>query len=518
MNIGFVSIYAYRPHVENLFYLSEVISKGGHQASFFVCDASVPKCYSQLLKGHAKWRECPVCMLGGFRSYPARTIYGIEHKFKANLSIQLLENIAKSSAYTINRIETPEDCTSEDVLQTQEQLYDSVQVIYGNVINWINNYGIDGILCFNGRMALTRAVTFACEQLKVPYVTVERTLFGPGLTLIPNANCLSLKEFDEFNKKFSQFPLKSLQAQLAAKFAALRFLKQNVLEWRLYNSDAIHVEWPLLENKSPKVIILPSSRHEFAGHKNFFCEWESITDAIDEILACLDISHSNCILRCHPNWAENIGVNTGYRSERYYTSWASRNGVYCIRSLEKADTYHLMHQADIIIVNGSSCGFEGGILGKKVICIGAARYQEAGFTYQIRRKSELSRLKLLDQHDEKATVRKTLRFIYTCAYRIAQYTRYVSPRSTTRYHYHQGASSDPIVKMLSTGVLPANDPEVADDSFEEDIMVEAILSQQWAKLASLEISEEELPYQQVNRRLGLRWIDNLRDKFPRGDQ
>ena len=518
MNIGFVSIYAYRPHVEYLVYLSKLLAQDGHKTFFFVCDASVPKCYSQLLKGHGKIRECPVCILGGFRGYPVNRLYSIKSSSRKSLSEEILEAIVRSSAFTIHRVETNIDCESSAVKQTQRELFDSAEIIYGNTIDWIRENQLDGVVCFNGRMALTRAITYTCQQLDIPYITAERTTFGDGLRLVPNGDCLSLKQDDRLHKHFSRKFLTLFQAKVAAKLAARRFLRQNVSEWRVYNQAAKCLTWPLPNSKQPKVLILPSSRCEFAYHDDYDCGWQDMTTAIDDILTSLGVNHSSSILRCHPNWAEYIGRKTGTLSEQYYIDWAKDKGVYFIPSQEKADTYSLMAEADIIIVNGSSCGFEAALLGKKVICIGAAFYREAGFVYLLKEQRDLEKLRLLESHDPIETVRRALRYIYTDAYRIAQYTDFVRPDTPTQYNYFEGANSSIIINMLKSGMLSPNDTEVAEDPSGEDIILKVVLRRNWKELVQWQAPAPKLYSDKVERQASLRWIEPVRELFPTGDR
>ena len=54
MNIGFVNIFSFRPHVEHLNFLQAVLKKSGHDTFFLTCDSSVSNCYAQAIKGSRK--------------------------------------------------------------------------------------------------------------------------------------------------------------------------------------------------------------------------------------------------------------------------------------------------------------------------------------------------------------------------------------------------------------------------------------------------------------------------------
>lgn len=450
------------------------------------------------------------------RSYPISHGYHISKRDRSGLSVSELESLAASSSYTLARTETVADRDSEDATKFRVLLRDAVDIAVGSTARWIERERLEGVICFNGRMDMTRGVTYACEQAGIPFITSERPWFGHGLQLVPNANCLSLVNQTRLNTIYNAKPLNRVQAGLAGALAAQRFLKKNALEWRMYNVDAETASWPL-QGEGPRVLILPSSRNEFDGHPDWATEWEEYTVAFDELLARLGIMHSRCVLRCHPNWGEKIGKRDGSSSERHYTRWAQAAGVRCIGSREKTDTYNLMLQADIVIVNGSTAGAEAALLGKRVICVGHALYQGAGIALHVLKRDDLSRLEHLEHADSEDVIRKALRYFYTQARRFPQYVDFVRADSTTECHYYQGADPNRIIEMFKTGSVEPDDPIWSDDAEAEDEIVSLACYRKWDKLASW---QEKLPGNlplAVSRRFGLQWIDSFRSRFPRGD-
>lgn len=77
MNIGFVNVFAFRPHVEHLIYLSELLKAKGHNVYFLTCDSSVSNCYAREIKGSGRISECSKCILGGVRSYTNENITSV---------------------------------------------------------------------------------------------------------------------------------------------------------------------------------------------------------------------------------------------------------------------------------------------------------------------------------------------------------------------------------------------------------------------------------------------------------
>lgn len=519
MKIGLVNIYSYRPHVEHLSYLTRLLREAGHETYFLTCDASLPKCYSRTLKGSSKFVECSKCMAGGVRSFHScKNINSISSKQAYGpLSLSELDEITLSSSCTLNRTESELEWNDPIVKSTRESLYQSVEDSYQSTRRWISQKQLDAVICFNGRMEVTRAVTYACEKAGIPFVTHERTWFGDGLTLIPNANCLSLSAMRIMVGDFDEKPLTSHQARLAARLIALRFLQQNTLEWRLYNKDSVTATWPSSSARR-RVLVLPSSKNEFAGHKEWESGWPDNTTALDDFFEAFSIRPEDVVVRFHPNWAETIGSVSGARPLQHYTTWAKNRGIYYISSEDNANTYDLIQQADIVVMNGGSSAVEAGACGKQVICLGPSTYDHCGFVRTFIHKEDFYKSGALEDIEPETVIRKTLRFVYLRAKRFPQYVDYVKAKTTTEYEYFQGADPDRLIKMILTGEMQPDDRVYASDESQEKIVVQMVRSKQWTELAQHQPSAPELSFFPVKRLLGLRWLDSVRAMLPRGDR
>jgi hypothetical protein len=389
---------------------------------------------------------------------------------------------------------------------------------FANAVNWIESSHLDGVICFNGRMDATRAIIYACERKGVPFMSLERPWFSDGLQFNPGGNCLSLRDVIRLNEKYSETPLTREQARYAAQLIASRFARTNLKEWRAYNLNAQAVSWPTHIVAGPRVLILPSSRNEFQGHPEREASWPSYTEGFTAVLSELRIPSQNVVLRCHPNWGEKIGVADGQKSERLYKDWAAQKNIHCIGSKDAASTFDLIQECDILVVNGSSAALEAGACGKKVICLGHSSYEAAGVAIHIDGMDEIGKLGLLANHDPVSTIRHTLRYAYTMAKRFAQYVDYVEALSSTRYRYHAGANPQRVVNALTSGQLEADDSEIATDDKSETLVVQMMIEKRWAELAvKPKDVDKNMDLIDIGRRRGLRWLDNLRDKLPRGD-
>lgn len=516
MKIGFANLFSFRPHVEHLYYLSILLKKAGHEIFFLACDGSVSNCYPRALKGTSKLTECPKCILGGVRSYPVGNVTSISAG-EAKLALDTLCSLALSSSCTLTRTECDFDWFEPEVIAVRESLYEPIAAVYESAMHWIERNRLDAVICFNGRMDITRALTYACEQARIPYITHERTLFGDGLHLTPNASCLSIAAINKMTRDFENKPLTLSQAKLAGKLVSERFLQRNLLEWRVYNKNPDPTPWPL-SSSGLRILVLPSSRNEFAGHDEWKSGWTDNTQALDDLFAAFSIKSEQVVVRCHPNWAENIGKVTGEKSSELYRNWAAKRGIHCIFSEQKASTYDLIQQADMVVMNGGSSAVEAGVCGKQVICLGPVNYENAGFVRVFRDRESFSNAGALSEIDPDTVIRKTLRFLYVSARRFPQYVDYVRASETTRYTYFEGAEPERLVSMLKTGVVGADDSTYASDLLGEDHVIELLKRKAWGQLADYEVPLPELKPLKVERRMGLRWVDAVRSKLPLGDR
>jgi hypothetical protein len=516
VRIGITSLFSFRPHVEHMAYLSAVLEGSGHEIHGFSCDAGVEHCHSRELRGHSSRLQCAACVAGGIRTFEVPRVWSVHRRFRSSLDESRLARITLSSVATRLRTEPGSDLETPEFRTIQAKLYDSVSTVYGNARHWISERGLDAVFLFNGRMDLTAAVAAACEDSGIPYVSVERTWFGHGLMLIPNQNCLGLREIQRLSREFRDRPLLPEQACYAAQVAANRFRQKNTLEWRLYNANAVPVEWPAT-SAARRVLILPSSKNEVEGHPDYQTPWPDHTQPMEQVLERLHAKPEGCVVRCHPNWAEHIGINTGWRSERHYTEWGRKLGMTVIGSAQKANTYALMEQADAILVNSGSVGVEAGLRGKPVVCIGHAPYEHAGFSVHVVDNGSFGLLDGLEKHDVERSIRHALRYVYTHGRRFPQFVDFVRAVTTMEYEYFEGADPGRLEQMCRAGALQPDDPRFATDVGFESEIVQRVRRAEWDALGQWQEPLTSAPRMNVKRRIGFRWIERARARLPRGD-
>ncbi|WP_096203110.1 hypothetical protein [Bacillus sp. FJAT-45350] len=523
MKIGIVSMYPYRPHVQDLVYLSDQLEKEGHTCYFLSCAASLPTCYYNLFKGKEKsLTQCLKCQLGGIKTYKNENVTSLDKNIKTKLDKEDISYILKSTIGSLGRIEN--DSESESVLSndTKEKLVESVEIVLGNAENWIKEEKLDGVLLFNGRLDVTRSVMVALKKKNIPFISVENHL--NGITLNYNEDCLSLKFINAINNKFKEIPLNKEQAEFAGKIIGEMFLKKQKI-WRTHNLESIEASWPVRNTNDKtrkKVLITPSSKFEFLGNQEWEVEWtKDYTEGYEKVIRSLGVDFEDCVLRCHPFWNESLGsIGKGDKSENHYKTWAKSKGIHVIDSKDNTNTLDLIKEADIILVNGGTAGIEAALLGKTVVSIGKSRYYKAGFTTNVFKEADLKEcLSRINNLNKNHIQKRAVRYIYNYHGRFEQFHDLVNKETTLENAYFSSdVVAEKIIKIFKDGKIEPYDIRVTEEVKYEDELVNSINENNWDELISLGIKNDEVDDKRydINKRGIYRMVDIIRDKLPAG--
>jgi hypothetical protein len=523
MRIGFASIYSWRPHVEHLHYLAELVRLCGHEVEFLTCDGDLPSCYTRELRNiRANWLECLSCRAGSIRSFESVNIHSIGELSSYSVAMpEDLQNWSLSSASSIGRFESEADFASPAFNLLATRLHQSVEKAYIAASNWISQKKLDAVVVFNGRIDATRGIFEAARNKNISIASLERTWFGDGLQILPGETCLGLDSIDRMVSDWVDKPLTHVQALKAASYISSRFLRRNQNEWRAYNVNAEVKPWPVQGRR--KILLIPGSLNELWGHPQWGSSWKHPIDAYDALIDHFDLDPTDLVLRSHPNWGEKIGKFDGHMVEEHYAQWARQRGVLVIRSTESISTLSLIEQADTIVVASSSAALEASALGKQVIGIAGANYQMAGIREAACSQDELKALKLRGDLNDLAQARlaaivqrNALRFAYTITNRIPQYVDHVKCITPTHYVYKKGAEGNRLIEMLKSGLLLPDDAEYAECDHYESAILKLMSQKRWMEL----IGNQNIlgPYEPIRRRFPFVGLDRIRSFMSHGDR
>jgi len=519
LKIGFANIYAYRPHGHHAKFLSLMSKKNGHETISLDCLGAPSHCYVREYKGKGR-SECVKCSIGGLHSFGFDSSESVRKYWDSSLDGAADESV-KSSAYTLTRIESFEQRSSEEVRDTINKLSEDAFKFYHAAKAWIESQSLEAVILFNGRMDYTRAVLDACNDLNVTCITHERPLFGHGIILNRNSNCSSLNNIHRINRKYRDKPLTARQARIAAALGAQRLIGGNPLEWKKYNENPVSAgAWPIA-NAKRKVLVCPSSKNELLGHPDWETPWNNNTDALDYAVEKGVFDYGDLLVRFHPSWAVPFGIVTAEKCERHYRLWCESRGVSFISSESKASTKDLIRQADVIVLNGSNTVLEAGMLGKPVLCFGSAPYTHSESAVDVLSYRDIEQLNYDDivTRDPREIVTKTLRYYYAKAAREPLFVDSVRSRTVTECDFYEGGDSTVFDALLRGADQCEGDSDFADGNEFELSIIDTFLSgnrDDLKEYASWEWNTDAEEMLKITRDGVFRLIDGIRRLTPKG--
>lgn len=519
MQVGFVNFYAYRPHGHQSAFLAKMCGELGYKTYSLDCFGSPKSCYVREYKGTRR-TECFKCSAGGLHTFN----FDIRESIKGYWSQSIVgraDDIVRSSAFTLTRIESYDQRGSPEVCSVIDKLSADANRFYYAARSWITANSLQAVILFNGRMDYTRAVLEACKDEGVTCITHERPLYGHGIILNKDENCSSLKNIHRINRKYIDKPLNVKQVAIASCLAAQRLIGGNLLEWKLYNENPQSVKtWPIT-NVERKVLVCPSSKNELLGHPDWETPWHDNTDALDSAVRSGLFKYSELLVRFHPSWASSFGVITAEKCEEHYLSWCERHDVPFISSEDDTSTKDLIRLTDLIVLNGSNTILEAGVLGKPVLCFGPSPYTYSGAAIDILSLEEIDALEYTEviSRDPREIVSKTLRYFYNKAVREPYFTDFVRSKSVTECEFYGGADS----KVLDLLIKETSEFE-SDDEFDisdanEQSVITHFLNNDLPKLKAF----AEYPWETdaketlaISRRGAFKIVDSFRKMTPKG--
>lgn len=520
MNVGFINIYPWRPHGFHAAFLEHQCKLLGYSTFFLECGGSYDACTSKLNRSGGILR-CIQCNVGRVSKYVNSKVHEISSDLpKDILNHNMIVKSLTSNAVTLHREEADFDYHSnQKIFHAIDMMTKNYLKTYYSTLNFIDKENLESLIVFNGRFDMTRAAIDAAKFAKINFITHDRPIMGHGIQININENVIGLKDRISINSKFDDKPLTEYQSQLAGGEIAKRFIGNNFLEWRQYNLDSKKLsKWPT-STKDKKILILPSSISEKAGHEDHITPWKLAIDGFDLFLNSIGVKKDQVVVKFHPHWIEKRGKSTGQSSHTLYKKWCEKNSYHYIDSNEKIRTIDLIDKCDLLLLNGSTAAIEGGVLGKKIVNMGPSNYKGTSFCKFLETKESITGPKIFDNWISKEEIiQKTLRYVYTAHARYPQYVDYVRGISTTECIAFSGGNPERLEKILKKGFLKEDDGIVGSLNEEKKIL-SLIIDQQWTRLLELSSKTQISNKVQLNlsRCFPYNFLDATRKFIKRGD-
>ena len=520
MNIGFINIYPWRPHGFHTGFLEHQCNLLGYSSYFLECGISFDTCVCSKLGYSAKiipWAKCQVGKVSKYNKSKVSTISSKIPKDRLSKDETIKSLLSSVLAYYREEIDL-EYSSNSKIAQSVDYLTPNYLKAYYSTLDLIDKKNLQALIVFNGRIDVTRAAIDAANFAKINFITHDRPPMGHGIQINVNQNIIGLKDRAAMNQEFDDKPLTSRQAQLAGNEIAKRFLGKNFLEWRINNTTKKSSRWPT-STRDQKILIVPSSIFERAGHEDWITPWKTATDGYDLFINSIGAKKDQIVVRFHPQWVQKKGKITGKSSHQHYVNWCQNNSYHYIDSHEQTSTLDLIDKCDVLVVNDSTAQVEAGSLGKKIVNLGPSGKNGSKFFESLETLESIDKFNGFDGWMPKEQIiRKTLRYVYTSLARYPQYFDYVRGLSTTNCAAYEGADPERLENMLKTGQIKADD-EIVGSINEENEVVNLISSQSWEKLIELSYKIQVKSKVELNlsRSFPYSIIDIARNHLKRGD-
>lgn len=191
---------------------------------------------------------------------------------------------------------------------------------------------------------------------------------------------------------------------------------------------------------------------------------------LDEVLKLI-LAHSETlfVIRAHP---DELRPGTRKQSRESVAQWVRRHGVdslpnvVFVDSNEYLSSYALIQRAHFVMVYNSSIGLEASIMGKPVLCAGAARYTQYQTVFYPASSHEYTRqagafLKADRVEQPRELVNEARRVLYFQLFRTAlQFEGFLTPHSRMGYVHLKSFPADtlrpensPVIRAIYDGVV-----------------------------------------------------------------
>jgi hypothetical protein len=370
---------------------------------------------------------------------------------------------ARSTVASKYGVSSLDGLNSESMLRSIDKNVVTIQDAYEGALEWLNLRDFDLVIGFNGRIDVTNGVMQACQQVKTPFISLERSWTGDGVQLVKNGTPLSITTINDVVGKWSTKPLKGYQIIQAFSFLANRFSRESYGEYNQWN---LNQELGLLD-RHYKWLYTPSSIFERIGHPDWAVPWRDDMEAVEFLLKSRSIDGSQLVVRGHPQW-EAYSPS----SDKVYSDWCKSIGAEYIQSNSKINTQELILRSENIISFGSTSAFEAGIAGKNIFNLSPTFYQKGGFIINVLSKKDgynRTETKL----SKKEVARLCLRSLYSINYRYMKLTEEIKAIDNFDYVYREIQQADFFEKLHGDKLFISNE-DYCDSTEEEDDFIDSL--------------------------------------------
>jgi hypothetical protein len=447
-HVGVVQIYPWRPHASQRDFLLKLVREEGYQLSELVCNGSTVKCYDKQYQtlGWGGLDHCVKCRLGSSKIRNDVPRFALDWTL-CDIAVDGEDQAMLSNRAALIRAEVASDLENGEDNIGVRQAY---RVGYHSAVKWIDAFGVDLILLFNGRIDILRGVMDAARARGVDFASYERSWFGDGIMLIPGDNCLGLSLMHELVATVGKMELSADQAMRAATVIRRRVERLGSNEWRDFQTQSLNWHRDVRDalGSAYEILVLPSSMYEVWGHSDWNTGWRDNFEAMDWLQSKLDVPWSRWVLRGHPIWGQRVGKSLGEHAARHYKDFCASRGIRYIEADSPLHTSALIDAAELVVVNGGSSVIDAVWRGKPVVSLSESAFRNAGICPTV-----LSPDDDIDIPNDADRKRQLVRFIHGMDRMMPTFVDHLVSISPAEQLQYEGAAFQDVVDQIRDNTL-----------------------------------------------------------------
>lgn len=441
-HVGVAQIYPWRPHGAQRDYLLRIARKAGYAVSELACSGSRVSCYDKQYQtlGWGGLDHCVKCRLGASKASDEIRTFKLDWSTR-DTAVEGEEIAMLSNRAALMRAELTEDITEGPGATGLLQAY---RVGYHSTLQWIDRFGVDLILLFNGRIDILKGVMDAARFARVDFASYERSWFGNGIMLIPNESCLGLKLLQTLGQTAGTMDLSQDRIDTAEAVIRRRVERLGSNEWRDFQvGDASKNSDDGRLSRAHEVLVLPSSMYEIWGHPDWQTGWSDNFEAMEWLQTRIGVPWSRWVIRGHPIWSQRVGKALGNHAARRYRAFCAAHGIRYVEADSPVHTSALIDASELVVINGGSSVIDAVWRGKPVISLSESAFRLSGIC-----PTALSPADSIDIPDDATRRRQLVRFIHGMDRLMPTFVNHLIAVSPVEQQHYEGADFADVIDQV----------------------------------------------------------------------
>lgn len=265
---------------------------------------------------------------------------------------------------------------------------EATALVYERALTLISGYEPDVVLTFNGRFALSFAITKAAEACGVRILFHERGCDYKKYEIYDGSTHSMIRLRGRIERCWSEV-MNIDEARAKGEDFFQRRRNGDGIGWRSFTDKQIK-DQVIPRNSKRRIVYFSSSDDEYAAVEDGMIPRFAPLGQKDAILrlvaVCKKIDDVELLIRMHPNSAGSDASTLNWLLE------LESDGITVLPPLSSVDSYALAESADVVCTYASTMGVEAAYWGTASILLGDSGYAGSGACFEPQDDAELEQL------------------------------------------------------------------------------------------------------------------------------